>query len=201
MSNPVPPLLRDLPQAIETERLLMRAPRVGDGVSVHEAVMESLEELLPYMDWAHTEQSVEHSEEFVRRASAQWILREEMPMFIFHKSDERMLGSMGLHSINWHIPKFEIGYWIRSSESGKGYVTEAVLGLTRFCFETLEAERVQIRCDALNERSAAVARRAGYVYEGCTRRDALNPYGELRDTLTFSLIREEYFTLKLASKL
>jgi len=47
MVNPVPPILRDLPQTIETERLLMRAPRAGDGVNVHEAVMESLEGLLP----------------------------------------------------------------------------------------------------------------------------------------------------------
>jgi len=57
MVNPVPPVLRDLPQTIETERLLMRTPRAGDGLSVHEAVMESLEELLPYMGWAHVEQS------------------------------------------------------------------------------------------------------------------------------------------------
>ncbi len=201
MTNPVPPILRDLPQTIETERLVLRAPRAGDGAIVHQAIIDSLTELLPYMDWAHGEQSAERSEEFARRASAQWVTRDDLPMLIFDKSDGRFIGSSGLHTINWHVPKFEIGYWIRTSEAGKGYMTESVLGLTRFCFETLEAERVQIRCDALNERSAAVARRAGYVYEGCSRRDSLNPYGELRDTLTFSLIREEYVTLKLASKL
>lgn len=200
MTNPVPPVLRDLPPIIETERLVLRAPRAGDGETIYNAIVESLTELLPYMDWAHGEQSIDRSEEFARRASAHWVTRDDLPMLIFHKTDGHFIGSSGLHTIHWEIPKFEIGYWIRTRESGHGYMTEAVLGLTKFCFETLEAERVQIRCDALNQRSAGVARRAGYVYEGCTRRDTRTPYGELRDTLTFSLIREEYFTLKLASK-
>lgn len=200
MTN-TPPILRDLPESIETERLILRPPRAGDGAAVHDAIIESLNELLPYMDWAHGEQSAEHSEEFARYASIQWIKRENLPMLIFHKTEGHLVGSSGLHNIMWQVPRFEIGYWIRSSESGKGYISEAVIGLTRFCFETLAAERVQIRCDSRNERSAAVAKRVGYVYESCTRHGGRTPYGDLRDTLTFRLIREEYNTLKAEGKL
>jgi len=50
---------------------------------------------------------------------------------------------------------------------------------------------VMIRCDAENARSAAVPRRLGFTQEGLMRRDSAAPNGELRDTLVFSLIRED----------
>ena len=49
---------------------------------------------------------------------------------------------------------------------GQGYITEAVVNLTNYAFETLGAQRVQIRGGADNHRSAGVAERAGYTLEG-----------------------------------
>ncbi len=67
--------------------------------------------------------------------------------------------------------------------------------LTRTAFEQLGANRVEIRCDVRNVRSRRVAERCGYVLEGTMRRDALATDGRLRDTLVFSLVREEYEAL------
>jgi RimJ/RimL family protein N-acetyltransferase len=83
------------------------------------------------------------------------------------------------------VRRFEIGYWVRRRFAGQGYITEAVRGITRFAFETLAARRVEIHCDARNERSQAVARRAGYELEATLRKHMLAPDGELRDTLIF----------------
>lgn len=61
--------------------------------------------------------------------------------------------------------RVEVGYWLRSDRTGRGYATEAaqaMLGVVR----TLErVERVEIRCDARNLASAAVPRRLGFVLE------------------------------------
>jgi ribosomal-protein-serine acetyltransferase len=113
-------------------------------------------------------------------------------LLLFRKEDGMFVGGSGLHRIIWRVPAFEIGYWCRTSLTGNGYITEAVIGITRFAFETLEAERVEIRCDAANERSAAVALRAGYTQEARLRRHARSMKNELSDTLVFSLIRPEY---------
>ena len=64
--------------------------------------------------------------------------------------------------------------------------------LTWLAYDVLGANRVVIRCDAHNLRSAAVAQRAGFVHEGTLRRDTLDPAGALRDTLVFGMLREEY---------
>ncbi len=97
-----------------------------------------------------------------------------------------------MHRIDWDVPRFEIGYWVRTSLQGQGYITEAVNGISKFAFEQLKAERMEIRCDARNERSAAVARRAGYTLEAKLRRESRAPDGSLRDTLIFALLRDEW---------
>jgi len=62
----------------------------------------------------------------------------------------------------------QFGYWIAASARGRGYATRAAILLTRWLFE-LGAARVFLTIVAGNEESVAVARRAGFVYEGTMR--------------------------------
>lgn len=62
----------------------------------------------------------------------------------------------------------QFGYWIAASARGRGYATRAAVLLTRWLFD-LGAARVFLTIVAGNEDSAAVARRAGFVYEGTMR--------------------------------
>ena len=113
-------------------------------------------------------------------------------MALFRKSDGYYVGNSGLHRIDWEVPRFEIGYWVRTSLQGNGYITEAVNGITKFAFELLKAERMEIRCDSRNARSAAVARRAGYTLEAKLCHEGRAVDGSLRDTLIFALLRDEW---------
>ncbi len=185
------PILLDFPDQFETERLLLRAPRAGDGKAVNDAILESLDTLRPWMPWVHPVPTVTDTETHSRRMAARFITREDLALYLFRKSDGLFVGGSGLHRIDWAVPRFEIGYWVRASLEGQGYITEAVNGITRFAFDLLDALRVEIRCDARNTRSAAVARRAGYTLDGCLRADDLTTDGQPRDTLVFSKIRGE----------
>src|SRR5262245_50811808 len=109
-----------------------------------------------------------------------------MTLGVWDHTTTRFLGGTGLHRIHWDIPAFEIGYWLRVSEEGKGYMTETVRLLCRFAFETLQANRVEIRCDARNVRSAAIPKRLGFVHEATLRNQSRDTAGELRDTLIFA---------------
>ena len=182
------PVLLDFPDTIETERLIVRAPRAGDGAKVHAAVVESLEALRPWMPWAMGDPpDAEQYEVRVREGRAKFILREDLWLLIFLKGTQTMVGASGLHRINWNVPRFEIGYWVRTGYAGEGYITEAVTGIADFAFDVLGARRVEIRCDALNERSAAVARRAGFAHEATLcNEDRHHLTGQLRDTLVFA---------------
>ena len=105
------------------------------------------------------------------------------------KGRDAFVGGSGLHRIDWTIPKFEIGYWVRTRYEGKGYIHEAVEGITRFAFDVLNARRIEIRVDDRNERSWRVAERAGYTLEGILRNDSRDVAHQLRNTRLYSKIR------------
>jgi ribosomal-protein-serine acetyltransferase len=184
------PVLLEFAEEIETERLTIRAPRYGDGPELRAAIEESLPALRPWMPWAAGElQDEAYHESLMRRARAKFLLREDLWMLLFLKGTNTMVGSSGLHRMDWVVPRFEIGYWVRTPYAGKGFITEAVKGIANFAIETLGARRLEIHCDANNERSAAVARRAGFEMEARLRQDERSHWtGELRDTLIFARI-------------
>ena len=186
------PILRDFPESFETERLLIRCPMPGDGVKDYAAIVESVEELKPWMPWARQELTIEAQEENIRRARIAFLQRSDLRLLLFLKGTGTLVGSSGLHRIDWSVPKFEIGYWIRTSFTRQGYATEAVRGIVAFAFETLSAQRVEIRCASQNRPSARVAERAGFRLEGELRNAEVDARGKPRNILVFSMIPEEY---------
>ena len=117
-------------------------------------------------------------------------------MAIWHIGDDRLLGATGLHRIDWSVPSMEIGYWLRPEAQGSGYATDAARLMTAFAFRHARAERVEIRCDAANQRSAAVPRRLGYVHEATLRAARRSVDGALGDTLLFAMTRADFERLK-----
>ncbi|MBN6205672.1 GNAT family N-acetyltransferase [Ralstonia pickettii] len=181
------PLLLELPEEFTTERLLIRIPRPGDGKVVYEAINASISELKPWLPFAQKEQSEEEVEVNIRNAHIAFMKREDLRLLVFSKETGEFVASTGLHRIDWSVRKFEVGYWIDSRWSGKGYMTEAVQGITDFAFRELQAKRVEIRCDEKNIKSRAVPERLGFKLEGILINDDLSPEtSELRNTCIYA---------------
>ena len=84
------------------------------------------------------------------------------------------------------MPRFEIGYWVRTSRVGRGYVQEAVRAIARMAFDVLGAARLEILCNDRNVRSWRVAERCGFTLEGVLRSHAREVDGTLRDTRVYA---------------
>ncbi|NKQ37448.1 MAG: GNAT family N-acetyltransferase [Chloroflexi bacterium] len=186
------PILRDFPYSFETERLTIRGPLPGDGLELHTAVTESQTELKPWLPWAVDPLDAERYEVRVREGQLKFLAREDLWLMLLLKGTDTIIGGSGLHRIDWEVPRFEIGYWVRTGYGGNGYITEAVQAITDFAFDTLDARRVEIRCDVLNKRSAAIPRRLGFVHEGTLLAEARDHLtNELRDTMVFAKVRPD----------
>ncbi|PAV30685.1 GNAT family N-acetyltransferase [Virgibacillus profundi] len=181
------PILKEFPHEFQTERLLIRLPLPGDGALIYPAIRESKQDLKKWLPFAQQEQTLEDTEANVREAHAKFLKREDLRLHIFHRETNEFIGCTGLHRIDWEVPKFEIGYWIDSRQGGKGYITEAVQGITDFAFTNLKANRVEIQCDAKNLKSRRVPERLGYTLEGIHYNDSIAVDGdELRDTCIYA---------------
>jgi RimJ/RimL family protein N-acetyltransferase len=182
------PLLLEIPTELNGERLTLRVPRAGDGAIVCTSVRESLAELKERMPWATDDYNQQSGEEWCRKAAANFLSREQLQFLIFLRPEGHHIGNIGAFKFNWEVPSCEIGYWLHSAHTGRGYMTEAVRTLLDMLRNNLHARRVQIRTDAENQRSRRVAELAGFQLEGILRNDCVAVGGRLRNTCVFSSI-------------
>jgi RimJ/RimL family protein N-acetyltransferase len=183
------PLLIDVPEHLETARLLLRPLRRGDGAQLHEALVESIAELrrhLWFLPWVAEEPTLASAEARCRRSEANFLARSDLAFLAFEKDGGRLVGSVGLHRTDWQLPKTEVGYWVRSSAAGRGYVAEGVQALVGWAFNGLGAQRVELVTDETNTASRRVAERCGFELEGTLRQVMRAPDGTLRNSCIYA---------------
>ncbi|MDP9368711.1 MAG: GNAT family N-acetyltransferase [Chloroflexota bacterium] len=185
------PTLIHLPDELRSKRLVLRPYRAEDAEAHFTAVDESRDHLRPWVAWVDTFASIDDARDYYLRCAANWLLRTDLTLGIFEAESGRYLGGAGFHELDWDLRAFEIGYWIRTTASGHGYVSEAVRLLVALAFGHLDARRLELRCDPRNEPSRRVAERVGFVLEGRLRHNSLASDGQPADTLVFALLPQE----------
>ena len=154
-----------------------------------DAIRESMEALRARMPWAQQIPTLEEQLAHARESRRRFEAGEDLTLYVFEKASGLFVGGSGLHRIDWRVPRFEVGYWVRARFLGRGYATEAATAVSEAAFDQLGARRVEIRCDDRNLRSARVAERAGFALEGTLRQEARHVDGSLRDTRVYARVR------------
>ncbi|HSG16341.1 MAG TPA: GNAT family protein [Anaerolineae bacterium] len=182
---------------IKSERLILRCWEPADAPLLEVAVDESLDHLLPWMPWAkHEPSDFQTRIDTLRRFRGNFDLGKDFIYGIFDAEESQVLGGTGLHTrVQDAAPEFparEIGYWIHKDHVNRGLATEATAALTRVAFEVDRVDRVEIRCEPQNVRSAAIPRKLGFQHEATLARRLRNTYGEPRETSIWSLFADDY---------
>jgi RimJ/RimL family protein N-acetyltransferase len=184
-----------------TERLVIRCWDPRDAPLASEAVQSSLDELRPWMPWAHEQsQSPADVVNLLRRFRGAFDLDQNFVYGIFSPDEREVVGGTGLHA-RVGEGAFEIGYWIRTSRTGEGLATETAAALTRVAFEVCGVERVELHVDPANARSLRIPHKLGYTEEGTLRRRLAPPPPESvrRDVVVFSMLADEFSGSPLVS--
>lgn len=139
-----------------------------------------------FSDWAPSNVSGA-----LRRIEAQRSMRADGLGAAFAICDpapsEGVLGEVSIHGVDPTNRAGSIGYWLAPAARGRGVVTRAVHLASQFAFERLGLIRIELTCGPDNVASAAVAKRAGFTFEGRLRSNYLFK-GAPRDSLVFSLL-------------
>jgi len=140
------------------EDLVLRRWEPDDAPRALAAVEASLPELRRFMPWAMETPTLATVGAFLEMA---WRPPESFGFGLW-EPDGQVVGAAGLHGRRGP-GILEIGYWVRSDRTGRGYATAAAGALTNVSFEHFAGvDRVEIRCDPANAASAAVAAKLGY---------------------------------------
>lgn len=145
--------------------------------------------LMPWLPWAGTTRSDKDAEAFIRRALEQFGRNDGFHAGIWHAGE--LVGTVGLHYLDWTARRTEIGYWLAEDAQNKGIVTRVITYLCRSFFSEYGLNRIEIRCDPANTRSRAVPERLGFTQEGILRQvSTLN--GRPSDHVVYSLLEHEW---------
>ena len=152
---------------------------------VRAAVLESRAELEKYLGWVQN--SLDNPESNMQLAITNHEMQaNELRYYIFQCQPALLVGTIGLIVRDRAVPFFEIGYWVRTSQTGRGFVTEAVGLLESYAFLELHANRLEIRMAKCNLRSRAVAENSGYQLEAELLNERRLPSGALSNTLVYA---------------
>jgi len=170
---------------LETERLILRKLTAYD---VHDIKKYSADDRL-YTYWGRRMSYKERdpSEMFrtVRKDKQPDCIRWGIEV----KSTHEIIGEINLFNIQ-NSRMGEIGYRIAFGRQGRGYCSEGVKRIIKFCFEDTSLQRLELRAMSANEASNRVAVKCGFIKEGTIRQGKFvhmyanyNLYGLLRSDL------------------
>jgi len=121
----------------------------------------------------------------------------EMPFATVDRETGRAIGSTRFMSIVPEHRRLEIGWtWLGGAFHRTGANREAKYLQLRHAFETLGANRVEFKTDALNERANPALLGIGATFEGAFRDHMVMPEGRLRTSNYYSVIAPEWPAVK-----
>lgn len=144
--------------------------------------------------WTTTQiASMEDMRTYVETALAAQEAGTALPFATLDASSGGIIGSTRFANIDRANRRAEIGWtWLRGDRQRTGCNTEAKYLMLSHAFDVLGCIRVELKTDALNEKSRAAIRRIGGVEEGILRAHMVTASGRLRDTVYYSILEHEW---------
>lgn len=155
---------------------------------------------LPEEIWRWSPQKIKNAEDmrvYIETALAERARGVSLPFVTIDKSRKKIVGSTRFGNIDVKNRRAEIGWtWINPAWQRTFVNTQVKLLMLTHAFETWKCIRVELKTDALNEKSRSAILRLGAKEEGIFRRHVITDSGRLRDSVYFSILDSEWQSVK-----
>ncbi len=168
------------------EAVRLRPLRLEDASSIYASIEESRAEIARWMDWCRPGYDLVATEKWIAATAR---ARQDGTGFEFGIfGPQGFLGTIGVNQINPHERFANVGYWVRTSATGRGTATAAVKLVAQWAFLSTELQRLEIVAAVDNAASRRVAEKAGAAREGRLR-SRICVCGKFYDAFMFSIVR------------
>ncbi len=170
--------------SLDIEPGLTLVPRhPNDAVEMHAVVERNRDGLREWLTWIDATRTLVEVRRYAQFAQAQF--ESHMAFDFAIRSKGAIVGSIGLHGLDWSSRSGQIGYWLVPDARGGGIVSRACRRVVRHAFDRLDMHRIEIRCVVENARSRAVPERIGFNFEGVLA-EAYLLHGRFRDIALYA---------------
>ena len=133
----------------------------------------------------------------IEKALAEQERGESIVFATVERNSGQVIGSTRFMNIDRPNRRVEIGStWIAPAWQRTGVNTEAKYLMLRHAFEVWGCFRVELKTDALNQKSRNAILRIGAKEEGTLRRHVITWTGRVRDSVYFSILDSEWAEVK-----
>ena len=202
MSAATSPMTIVMPVTLEGSAVRLEPLRREHAGLFWEAAKNDLDNIFQWIPYRM--QTREDFEHLVEKAFAEQERGESIVLATVERGLGRVVGSTRFMNIDRANRRVEIGStWIAPAWQRTAVNTEAKYLMLKQAFEVWGCFRVELKTDALNQRSRNAILRIGAKEEGTLRRHVITWTGRVRDSVYFSILDAEWPEVKarLESKL
>ncbi|KIL36333.1 alanine acetyltransferase [Cohnella kolymensis] len=174
---------------IINEKLELRLLEARHAEAVYEVIEMNRGYLSEWFPWVPNTKNAEHTKTFIENELRRFAHNNGVSTGIFYEN--KYIGNISIHEINWNSKLSSIGYWISSEYQGLGIVTTCCRELLNYAFETLGLNKIEIRARTDNVRSSAIPIRLGFKQEGILRQVDYNN-DRYYDHVVYGLLKDEW---------
>lgn len=174
---------------LKSDLVILQKYTIEDISELFEAISVSIERVYPWLPWCHPNYTIAETEEWLKTRPQRWHEGKEYG-FSIRDRQGRIVGGcgIGIGSQSWYG---NLGYWLRTGFTGKGYATAATKLLAEFGIKNLQLKRIEIKVSVENFSSQKVAERAGAYKEG-TGRNRLLIHDKFHDAIIYSFVPDDF---------
>lgn len=147
---------------------------------LYEVLDNNREHISKWLPWLTAEYTIDDLNEFIELKHEEFLNDENFPFVIIDKESDKILGSIELFKRN--SGSMEFGYYLDKNTQGRGIISQAIALLEEFIFNETNIMRLNISTEVVNAKSAMVAKRNGYLFEGLIYNK------RLKDNIAFDML-------------
>ncbi|MEJ8758035.1 GNAT family protein [Pontibacter sp. H259] len=183
-----------LNERLETNNLILRPYQEGDESDFMRVLQENVDTLNPAFSGRIARVKVlEDARLQMQQLRSDWDNRKTFDFGVWTKANNTYLGDIALKNVDYKIPKAEIGLYFTGWPETKEFVQEALQSILAFAFDSLQLNKVYIRCTTTNKFYGELAKENGFVEEGTLRSDFRGlDSDELHDLTYFGMTRVDF---------
>lgn len=188
-------LLFDPALLLEDEKVQLRIVSLGDLPQLKEIAFDAA-------IWTYFTTEIITAQElktYVNDALVDYSNKQKVPFVIVDKSKKRIVGMSSFGNISIADARIEIGWsWLSTASQGTGINQICKSLMAAFVFDQLNFARLEFKTDVLNVRARRALIKIGATEEGVLRSHTLMPHNRRRDTIYYSILQQEWESVKKA---
>lgn len=166
--------------------ITLRRYSMADVRDLFTAVQNSVAEVHPWLPWCRPGYTLDEAEAWIQKELLAWESGSDYE-FAIRTATGIYVGGAGINGVCASQSRGNLGYWVRSGQTGLGYASRAARLLRGFGLGDLGLQRIELVAALSNTGSLRVAEKAGAHREGVLR-NRIMLHGQPHDAVMHSFV-------------